>query len=475
MSVIKVQKSGPLHGSVTIPGAKNSALKLMAASILAEKECVIENVPDLLDVTAMKKLLISLGMRVRHDVKKSSMKISHSDVLSGEPPYELMKEMRASVVVLGPLLAKLGKVKLPMPGGCEIGNRPIDLHIKGLSALGAKAYYGYSAEGRQVITEDVVTLAQIKSSNGFIVVESPVGGLKGADIYLDFPSVGATENIMLAAAVAEGVTVIQNAAKEPEIIDLANFINELGGKVMGAGTDTIRVTGVSRFGGTRHQTIPDRIIAITYMLGAAITGGEIELKNVVPSHLRSVTAKLREIGVEIEEENDSVKVRTPKERLKGTVLTTMPYPGIPTDVQAPFMALLAVSDGTSIITENVFENRFLHVPELNKMGAGITTAGHVATIKGVNKLVGREVQATDLRCGAALVLAGMAAEGTTVIRGVHHIDRGYPRIELDLQHLGASIERVEEEAEKDVKKDMKKDAKKASVSGEARKKRKNKR
>ncbi|MDO4753421.1 MAG: UDP-N-acetylglucosamine 1-carboxyvinyltransferase [Bacillota bacterium] len=469
MSKIIVKKSGPLKGSVNIPGAKNSALKLMAASILAEKECIIENVPHLLDVTAMKNLLAALGLGVKHDVKKSIMKITPAANLSGEPPYELMQEMRASVVVLGPLLAKLGKVKLTMPGGCKIGNRPIDLHIKGLSALGAKVYYGFSVDGRQVITEDVVTLAQIKSSNGFIVVEAPDGGLKGADIYLDFPSVGATENIMMAATVAEGVTLIQNAAKEPEIIDLANFINELGGKIMGAGTDTIRITGVKHFGGTRHQTIPDRIIAITYMLGAVITGGEIELKNVMPSHLRSVTAKLREMGVEIDEEDDAVTVKTPSERLKGTVLTTLPYPGIPTDVQAPFMALLAVNDGTSIITENVFENRFLHVPELNKMGASITTAGHVATIKGVSKLTGREVQATDLRCGAALVLAGLVAEGTTVINGVHHIDRGYPRIEEDLAQLGADITRTED-AEKSEKRDAEKKKKDRTHSKSAKRK-----
>lgn len=448
LSKIIVKKSGPLKGSISIPGAKNSALKLMAASILAEKECIIENVPNLLDVKAMKNLLIALGLGVKHDEEKSVVEITPATNLSNNPPYQLMQEMRASVVVMGPLLAKLGKVQLAMPGGCEIGNRPIDLHIKGLTALGAKVYYGYSVDGRPEITEDVVTLAQIKSGNGFIVVEAPPDGLKGADIYLDFPSVGATENIMMAATVAEGVTLIQNAAKEPEIIDLANFINELGGKVMGAGTDTIRIIGVKEFGGTRHQTIPDRIIAITYVLGAVITGGEIELRNVMPSHLRSVTAKLREMGVEIEEEDDTVRVKTPSERLKGTVLTTLPYPGIPTDVQAPFMALLAVNDGTSIITENVFENRFLHVPELNRMGANIVTSGHVATIKGVSKLVGTEVQATDLRCGAALVLAGLVAEGTTVIDGIHHIDRGYPRIEVDLKQLGAEIERVEEEPER---------------------------
>ncbi len=447
LTKILVSKSEPLTGSITIPGAKNSVLKLMAASILAEENCTIENVPDLLDVTAMVKLLSYLGLGIKHNKKKSTIKTTPAISLNGEPPYELMMEMRASVVVLGPLLAKLGKVKLPMPGGCEIGNRPIDLHIKGLAALGAKVYYGYSEDGRQVITEDVVTLAQIKSSNGFIVIERPKEGLVGTDIYLDFPSVGATENIMLAATTAKGTTVIQNAAKEPEITDLANYINRLGGKVMGAGTDTIRVTGVEKFGGAVHSTVPDRIIAVTYMLAAAITGGSIELKNVMPSHFKSVTAKLREMGVEIEEADDSIKVTAPKERLRGTVLTTLPYPGIPTDVQAPFMALLASCEGTSIITETVFENRFLHVPELNKLGANITTSGHTATIKGTPKLQGREVSATDLRCGAALVLAGLIADGTTTINGVHHIDRGYPRIEEDLAKLGAKIARVDGDSE----------------------------
>ncbi len=446
MTKIVVKKSKPLKGAVSIPGAKNSILKLMAASILAEKDVTLENVPDLSDVSAMLKLLTALGLDIKRNLKKSSMKIIPAVNPSSEPPYELMESMRASVIVLGPLLAKMGKVKLSMPGGCEIGNRPIDLHIKGLMALGAKVYYGYTEEdGRSVITEDIVTLARIKSSNGYIVIEAPDDGLKGADIYLDFPSVGATENIMLAATRAKGTTTIQNAAKEPEITDLAEFINELGGKVSGAGTDTIKIIGVDKFGGTKHQTIPDRIIAITYMLAAVITGGEIDLLNVMPAHLKSVTAKLKEMGVEIEEEHDTVHVKTPKERLKGTVLTTLPYPGIPTDVQAPFTALLTINEGKSVITENVFENRFLHVPELVKMGAKIVAEGHTATIEGVEKLIGTDVKATDLRCGAALVLAGLVAEGETTISNVYHIDRGYPRIELDLKSLGAKIERIDDE------------------------------
>ncbi len=446
MSKIVVKKSKPLRGEIKIPGAKNSVLKLMAASILAEKECMLENVPDLSDVAVMCKLLRALGLDIKRNVKKSSMKITPAVEPSGEPPYELMESMRASVIVLGPLLAKKGKVKLSMPGGCEIGNRPIDLHIKGLMALGAKVYYGYmDDDGRSVITEDIVTLARIKSSNGYIVIEAPKEGLKGADIYLDFPSVGATENIMLAATRAKGTTIIQNAAKEPEITDLAQFINALGGKVFGAGSDTIRIEGVEHFGGTHYRTIPDRIIAITYMLAAVITRGEISLLNVMPSHFKSVTAKLKEMGVEIMEESDVMHIKAPQERLKGTVLTTLPYPGIPTDVQAPFTALLAVSNGKSVITENVFENRFLHVPELVKLGAKIVTDGHTATIEGVDHLKGAEVKATDLRCGAALVLAGLVAEGTTVIDNVFHIDRGYPRIEKDLQALGAQVERLDDQ------------------------------
>lgn len=445
MSKIVVKKSGPLSGVIDIPGAKNSVTKLMAASIMADEPCVIENVPDLSDITAMKNLLKSLGLGVRHTKSKATIRITPAKKLSGEPPYNLVKEMRASVTVMGPLLAKLGKVKLPMPGGCQIGSRPIDLHIKGFQALGAKVYYAYAHEGRQVITEDVVTLAQIKSSDGYVIVEAGEGGLKGGNVYLDFPSVGATENIMLAASMAEGQTTIQNAAKEPEIIDLANYINEMGGNVRGAGTDTIRVEGVKKMGGTVHQSIPDRTIAITYMLAAVITKGEIELRGVMPSHLRSVTSKLREMGVEIIEVDDNVKVITPKERLKGTVLTTLPYPGIPTDVQAPFMALLSICDGTSVITESVFENRFMHVPEFNKMGANILTSGNIATVHGVDHLTGTEVCATDLRCGAALVLAGLVADGQTTVKDIYHIDRGYPSIEIALRKLGADITRLDDD------------------------------
>lgn len=418
MSKIYVKKSKPLSGAVRIQGAKNSVLKLMAASILAEKECIIENVPDLLDVDTMGELLISLGMKVRHDKLAGILWISHGEELKCEAAYELVEKMRASIIVVGALLAKKGRAKLAMPGGCPIGMRPIDLHIKGFTALGAK----------------------VNLDNGFIDVDAR-GGLKGAEIYLDFPSVGATENIMLAATKAEGLTVIQNAAKEPEIIDLANFLNEMGAQVKGAGTDIIRVKGVDRMGGTRHQCIPDRAITVTYMIAAAITKGDITIRNVVPSHVRSVTAKLREMGVTVEDGDDWIRVKAPNHRLPSSSITTFPYPGIPTDVQAPFTTLLSLCEGTSTLHETVYEKRFLHVPELNRMGANIIIEGSTAVVQGVKKLSGAQVKATDLRCGAALVLAGLVAEGETEIDNIYHIDRGYPHIESDLKALGAIIER----------------------------------
>lgn len=450
MSKILVKKSAPLAGSVTIQGAKNSVLKLMAATILAEEECTIENVPDLLDVKAMGDLLRSLGLGVVHDVEAGTIKTTPATKLLTEPPLELVALMRASIIILGPMVAKAGRIQLAMPGGCEIGSRPIDLHVKGLTALGAKVLFSYTEDGRAFMSDDIVKLASIKSANGSIIVEAPSGGLVGADIFLDFPSVGATENIMMAATLANGTTTIRNAAKEPEIIDLANFLNRMGAIIKGAGTDVVRITGVPRLGGAVHQTVPDRIIAITYMLAAVITQGSVELRNVVPDHVQSITSKLQEMGVDVEERSDVIKVTAPKERLKGTKLTTMPYPGVPTDVQAPFMALLTVSEGQSLLTENLYENRFMHVPQLNALGANIKIDEkdkHTAVITGVEKLVGTHVEATDLRCGAALVLAGLVAEGETVIDKVFHIDRGYPHIEKDLRQLGARIERIEDETD----------------------------
>lgn len=420
MAKLLVHKSAPLKGTVRVNGAKNSVLKLLAASILAQSPCTIENVPELLDVEVMITLLEALGLKVEYDREKEVVYTEPAETLMCEAPYELIQKMRASFVVMGPLLARKGVAKVSMPGGCAIGARPIDLHLKGFQALGA----------------------QVNLGHGYIEAKAE-NGLKGAEIYLDFPSVGATENIMMAATMAEGVTVIQNAAKEPEIVDLANFLNEMGANVKGAGTDTIRVKGVEKLLGAKHQTIPDRIITATYMVAAAMTQGDITIENVVSSHVKPVAAKLREMGAVVEDSDDVIRV-VGTNTLKAVDITTLPYPGFPTDAQAQFMALLAVASGTSVINETVFENRFLHVAEINRMGANIKIEGHSAVIQGTNKLQGAQVKATDLRAGAALVLAGLIAEGITEVSEIYHIDRGYPQIERDLRSLGAKIERVEE-------------------------------
>jgi len=413
-----VKKSGPLMGSVKIKGAKNSVLKLMAASILAEETCIIESVPDLLDVEVMITLLEALGLSASYNKLIETIEIYPAKELKCEAPYEIIQKMRASFLVMGPLLARKGVAKVSMPGGCAIGARPIDLHLKGFQALGAEITLGH----------------------GYIEAKAE-NGLKGTDIYLDFPSVGATENIMMAATMAEGQTVIQNAAKEPEIIDLANFLNEMGANVRGAGTDTIRISGVKHLNGTRHQTIPDRIITATYMVAAAMTKGDVTINNVVSSHVKPITAKLREMGVIIEDNDDTIRVIA-THTLKSVDITTLPYPGFPTDAQAQFMVLLARSEGTSVITETVFENRFRHISEINRMGANIKIEGHSAIIQGVKEFQGAQVKATDLRAGAALVLAGLVAEGETEIDDIFHIDRGYPQIENDMVSLGGNIIRV---------------------------------
>jgi len=405
-------------GSVKIKGAKNSVLKLMAASILAEETCIIESVPDLLDVEVMITLLEALGLSASYNKLIETIEIYPAKELKCEAPYEIIQKMRASFLVMGPLLARKGVAKVSMPGGCAIGARPIDLHLKGFQALGAEITLGH----------------------GYIEAKAE-NGLKGTDIYLDFPSVGATENIMMAATMAEGQTVIQNAAKEPEIIDLANFLNEMGANVRGAGTDTIRISGVKHLNGTRHQTIPDRIITATYMVAAAMTKGDVTINNVVSSHVKPITAKLREMGVIIEDNDDTIRVIA-THTLKSVDITTLPYPGFPTDAQAQFMVLLARSEGTSVITETVFENRFRHISEINRMGANIKIEGHSAIIQGVKEFQGAQVKATDLRAGAALVLAGLVAEGETEIDDIFHIDRGYPQIENDMVSLGGNIIRV---------------------------------
>ncbi|TCO78806.1 UDP-N-acetylglucosamine 1-carboxyvinyltransferase [Marinisporobacter balticus] len=418
MAKIIVEKSKPLSGKVRVSGAKNSVLPIIAASLLAQGNCVIEDIPTLKDVDVISELLASLGAKIHRDIDGGNIQIDASGINNYEAPYELVRKMRASFLVMGPLLARMGKARISLPGGCAIGTRPIDLHLKGLHALGAKIDVGHG------------------------YVEASAKKLIGDKIYLDFPSVGATENIMMAATMAEGLTVLENVAEEPEIVDLANFLNSIGAKIKGAGTDTIKIEGVKELAGGRHAVIPDRIEAGTFMVGAALTGGDVIIDNVLSDHLKPTIAKLRECGVLIEETGESIRVNA-KNSIIATDIKTLPYPGFPTDMQAQFMTLLSVAKGTSVVIETVFENRFMHVAELKRMGANIKIEGRSAVVQGVEKLQGAQVKATDLRAGAALILAGLVAEGKTEIGDLHHIDRGYVDIENKLKGLGANITRVE--------------------------------
>lgn len=415
MEKIIVQGGTPLNGTITVSGAKNAVLPIIVASLLSEGHCCIQDAPQLADVETICDVLGDLGAEVSLPAR-NTIDINCCNIRKCEAPYDYVRKMRASVLVMGPLLGRLGKAKVPMPGGCAIGTRPIDLHLKGFEAMGAR----------------------ISLDHGYIIAEAPK--LTGARIYLDYPSVGATENILMAAVLAEGITVIENAAEEPEIVDLANFINSMGGKVRGAGTKVIKVEGVKNLGSTSHIIIPDRIEAGSYMVAAAITGGDLLLENVIIDHLKPVIAKLVEAGVEIEEEGNGIRVRA-SGPIQAVDLKTLPYPGFPTDMQAQFMALMAVAQGTSIITETVFENRFMHAEELRRMGADIKTDGRSAVIEGVAKLTGAPVKASDLRAGAALIIAGLAAEADTEITNVYHIDRGYDRIVDKLVGVGAKIRR----------------------------------
>ena len=416
-----VQQSGPLKGEVVVSGAKNAVLPLMAAALLAEDECVIKDVPQLRDVTFMKEILTSLGSEVVQ-VDENVLSITTRDITSTEARFELVNKMRASILVMGPLLARKGIARIPMPGGCAIGARPIDLHLKGLEALGAEIIY----------------------KDDYIEAVAGSQGLVGDTIYLDFPSVGATENIMMAAVLAQGTTYIENAAEEPEIVDLANFLNKMGAKIKGAGTDTIKIEGVSKLGGARHTVIPDRIETGTFMLAAAITKGAVHICNAVPDHVKPIIAKLRECGVRIEVGDEDIIVRADLGPQSSTDIKTLPYPGFPTDIQSPFMAYLTTVEGASTAIETVFENRFMHVSQLNKMGAHIETAGNKAIIKGNARLRGCPVMATDLRAGAALVLAGLVAEGTTEISEIYHIERGYEKFIQKFKKLGADITRIDD-------------------------------
>ena len=418
MDKLIVRGGNRLVGTVKTSGAKNAVLPIIAASILGETPSHLDEIPKLEDVRTICGVLKYLGVKI-DDSKEHELVLDTSRITAYEAPYELVRTMRASFVVLGPLLARMGHARISQPGGCAIGSRPIDLHLKGFEALGAK----------------------ISQNHGFVEAYAP-NGLKGADIYLDFPSVGATENIMMAACLAEGTTTLENPAEEPEIVDLANYLNQMGARIRGAGTDVIRIEGVKHMHGAEHIAIPDRIEAGTYMIAAAMTHGDVIIENVLAEHQKPLLAKLREAGVLIEEDIDRIHVACPGE-LKGVNVKTLPYPGFPTDMQAQFMAMMTISQGRSTVMETVFENRFMHVVELNRMGASIATTGaRGAIIEGPAKLTGCEVNASDLRAGAAMILAGLVAEGTTTVGNLHHIDRGYEDIVGKLKGLGADIQRI---------------------------------
>ncbi|CAG9612101.1 UDP-N-acetylglucosamine 1-carboxyvinyltransferase 1 [Bacillus rhizoplanae] len=422
MEKIIVRGGKRLNGTVRVEGAKNAVLPIIAAALLAsDGKNVLSEVPELSDVYTINEVLRHLNAEV--SFANNEVTIDASKELKIEAPFEYVRKMRASVLVMGPLLARNGRARIALPGGCAIGSRPIDQHLKGFEAMGAK----------------------VKVGNGF--VEAYVDGrLTGAKIYLDFPSVGATENIMSAAVLAEGTTVLENAAKEPEIVDLANFLNAMGAKVRGAGTGTIRIEGVAKLYGANHSIIPDRVEAGTFMVAAAITGGNVLIENAVPEHLRSITAKMEEMGITIIEENEGVRVIGPEE-LKAADIKTMPHPGFPTDMQSQMMALLLKANGTSMITETVFENRFMHVEEFRRMNADIKIEGRSVIMNGPGNLQGAEVAATDLRAAAALILAGLVSEGHTRVTELKHLDRGYVNFHGKLAALGADIERVTERVE----------------------------
>lgn len=417
MERLIVKGGNRLVGTVKTSGAKNAVLPIIAASILGTSPSRLDEIPALEDVRTICAVLECLGIKVDAS-EPHTLKIDSREITSCEAPYELVRSMRASFLVMGPLLARKGYARISQPGGCAIGTRPIDLHLKGFEALGVK----------------------IEQGHGYIEASAPEGMI-GANIYLDFPSVGATENIMMAAAMANGTTVLENPAEEPEIVDLANYLNQMGARVRGAGTNVITIEGVSELHGVQHSVIPDRIEAGTYMIAAAMTGGDVIIENVLPEHQKPLIAKLREAGALVEEDIDRIHV-VGSGKLKAVDIKTLPYPGFPTDMQAQMMAMLSVAEGRSKITETVFENRFMHVVELNRMGANITTEGRSAVITGPAHLTGCTVRATDLRAGAAMILAGLVAEGATEICDIYHIDRGYEEIAAKLTRLGADIKRV---------------------------------
>ena len=422
MEKLVIHGGKPLEGTVRVSGAKNAVLPIIVASMLGTTQSTLTEIPKLADVHTVCDVIASLGVHIEHP-ERDTLVIDAHELTSTTAPYDLVRRMRASFLVMGPLLARKGRAQISLPGGCSIGARPIDLHLKAFEAMGA-----------------VINL-----ENGDIEATAP-NGLKGAQIYLDFPSVGATENILMAASMAEGKTVLENAAEEPEIVDLATYLNSMGANIRGAGTNVIRIEGVKELHGANHAVIPDRIEAGTFMVGAAMTQGNVFVENAISEHLKPLISKLKEVGAEVQEEIDGIRVigHAP---LRPADIKTLPYPGFPTDMQAQFMALTTICQGTSVVTETVFENRFMHVDEFKRMGAKIRIEGRSAIVEGVPRLKGASVNATDLRAGAALVLAGLVADGETEVGYLYHIDRGYDNLVLKLQRLGADIVRVNIEDE----------------------------
>lgn len=422
MEKLVIHGGKPLQGTVRVSGAKNAVLPIIVASMLGTTQSTLTEIPKLADVHTVCDVIASLGVHIEHP-ERDTLVIDAHELTSTTAPYDLVRRMRASFLVMGPLLARKGRAQISLPGGCSIGARPIDLHLKAFEAMGA-----------------VINL-----ENGDIEATAP-NGLKGAQIYLDFPSVGATENILMAASMADGKTVLENAAEEPEIVDLATYLNSMGANIRGAGTNVIRIEGVKELHGTNHAVIPDRIEAGTFMVGAAMTQGNVFVENAISEHLKPLISKLKEVGAEVQEEIDGIRV-IGHEPLRPADIKTLPYPGFPTDMQAQFMALTTICQGTSVVTETVFENRFMHVDEFKRMGAKIRIEGRSAIVEGVPRLKGASVNATDLRAGAALVLAGLVAERETEVGYLYHIDRGYDNLVLKLQRLGADIVRVNIEEE----------------------------
>ncbi len=416
-----IKGGNPLVGEVDIAGAKNAALAILSAAIMTDETILIENLPDVRDINVLLEAISGIGAIVER-INKSTVKINGSTIHDVSVDYEYIKKIRASYYLMGALLGKYKHAEVPLPGGCNIGSRPIDQHLKGFRALGASV--------------DIV--------NGSIIAASQ--NLCGSHIYLDVVSVGATINIMMAASLAQGRTIIENAAREPHVVDVANFLNSMGANIKGAGTDVIRIKGVEKLHKTEYSIIPDQIEAGTFMFAAAATGGDVMVKNVIPKHLEATTAKLIEIGCEVEEFDDAVRVRAAR-RLKRTNVKTLPYPGYPTDMQPQITVALSIADGTSIVTESIFENRFKYADELARMGANIKVEGNSAIINGVRRLTGARVSAPDLRAGAALVIAGLAAEGITIVDDIVYIQRGYEDFEVKLRNLGAQIEKVSSEKE----------------------------